>query len=113
METNAINIALSLTHKSSQFIIHNFTSFACSDTGQMPALVEIINFKNSVLLMSISGQRNFVIRTTANFQTLQKCPLPSFRTGLPDFFGTTYQIGKNIPTNYKIYLMATKYTKWQ
>jgi hypothetical protein len=30
---------------------------------------------------------------------------------LPDILGTTYQNGKNIPNNHKIYQMTTKYTK--
>jgi hypothetical protein len=29
-------------------------------------------------------------------------------TGLPDFFGTTYQNLKKIPNDHKIYQMATK-----
>jgi hypothetical protein len=32
--------------------------------------------------------------------------------GLPDFFGTTYQNGKNIPNNHKIFQMALEYIKW-
>jgi hypothetical protein len=31
--------------------------------------------------------------------------------GLSDFF-TTYQTWKNIPNNYNIYQVATKYSKW-
>jgi hypothetical protein len=32
--------------------------------------------------------------------------------GCQIFLGTTYQNGKNIPKDHKIYQMATKYTKW-
>jgi hypothetical protein len=31
--------------------------------------------------------------------------------GLPDFYGTAYQNGKNEPNNNKIYQMTVKYTK--
>jgi hypothetical protein len=31
---------------------------------------------------------------------------------LPDFVGTTYQNGKNIPNKYKTYQMTILYTKW-
>jgi hypothetical protein len=32
--------------------------------------------------------------------------------GCQIFLGTTYQNGKNIPKNHKIYQMATEYIKW-
>jgi hypothetical protein len=32
--------------------------------------------------------------------------------GCQIFLGTTYQNGKNIPNNHKIYLMDTKFTQW-
>jgi hypothetical protein len=32
--------------------------------------------------------------------------------GCQIFLGTTYQNGKNIPNNHKIYKMATKYINW-
>jgi hypothetical protein len=34
------------------------------------------------------------------------------KQGCQIFLGTTHQNGKNLPNGYKIYQMATKYTKW-
>jgi hypothetical protein len=58
------------------------------------------------------GVRLFVVVDVLGHLPDLKRKKPIGITGLPDFLGTTYQNGENIPSGHKIYQMATKYTKW-